>query len=146
MESPASNTIRSSEPSCLWVERPKQRGTLEILTFCFTTMLVCVWSAVHLDIPNKRHSFSRRLLTRVFWMVAALFAPELLLYLAINQMVNAYHLETEATKYLRSQPVAGPGMFSRACNYILRREKVDDVSTQYSAFIIIINSLDLAGQ
>jgi Na+/alanine symporter len=129
MESPASNTTTPSQHAYSWVEEPKQRGTFAILSLCFTTIIICVWSAVHLDIPKTRHSSTHRFLTRVVWMLIALNAPELLLLLAINQRIDAHVLNTRVTKYLQSQPMAKPGILARGFNYILRRAKPDCVST-----------------
>jgi hypothetical protein len=92
-------------------------------------MIICVWSAVHMDIPNTRHSSTRRFLIRIFWMLIALIAPEVLLFLAINERIQAHALEKRAAKYLQSQPMAKPGILARGFNYILRRAKPDAVST-----------------
>jgi hypothetical protein len=145
MGGPASNTTTPSQPAYSWVEEPKQRGTFGILSLCLTTMIICVWSAVHMDIPHTRHSSTRRFLIRVGWMLIALIAPEALLYLAINQRIQAHTLEKRAAKYLQSQPMAKPGMLARGLNYILRRAKPDSVSVHKHALDNGSNSPNMAG-
>jgi hypothetical protein len=145
MESPASNTTTPSHPAYSWVENPRQRDTFGILSFSLTTMIICVWSAVHLDIPNTRHSPTRHFLTRLVWMLIALIAPEVLLFLAINQRIQAHALGKKAAKYLQSQPRAKPGMLARGFNYILRRAEPDGVSTHQQALNTTSNSRNMAG-
>jgi hypothetical protein len=110
MESPASNMTTPSLPAYSWVEEPKQRGTFGIFSFCLTTVTICVWSAVHLDIPDTRHSSTRRFRIRVAWMLVALIAPEFLLFLAINQSIDAHTLETKVAESFQSRPMAKPGI------------------------------------
>jgi hypothetical protein len=61
------------------------------------------------------------------WMVIALLAPEVLLYLAIMERISAGAL---LKKVLESHPhLAKPGMLAGMSNYIWRRAQSKDVST-----------------
>jgi hypothetical protein len=140
MENRTSNTTK---PSYSWVEEPNQRGTFGILSFCLSTMTICVWSTVHIDIPNTRHSSTRSYLYHALWTLITLIAPEFLLYLAINESIQAHTLEKIAAKYLRSRPMAEPGILGRGFNYILRRAKPYGVSTQQHTFNNISSSLNM---
>jgi len=55
-------------------------------------MIICVWSALHLSVPARRHTPTRRLFLLVFWMVLALLAPEVLLFLAMCERMDAASL------------------------------------------------------
>jgi hypothetical protein len=145
MEISASNTTTPSQPVYSWVGEPKQRGTFQILLLCLATMIICVWSAVHLDIPNTRHNPTRRFLIRVVWMLITLIAPEALLFLAINQRIHARTVNTRAAKYLQSQPMTSPRMLAREYNYTLDRAELDDVSTQKLALNNSSDSQNMAG-
>jgi len=95
-------------------------------------MLICVWSTLHLNIPSKRHTPTRRFFLQVSWMVVALLAPEALLFLAINERIDATVLMKRA---LDSHPrLAKPGMRARIYNYI--RAKLKHVSVPYQAPMI----------
>jgi len=60
-------------------------------------------------------------------MVLALIAPKVLLYLAINERINAAFL---VKKTLASHPqLAKPGMLTCIYNYICELANVKDVST-----------------
>jgi len=65
-------------------------------------------------------------------MVVALLAPEVLLYLAITEWLDATKLMKRA---LESHPhLAKPGMLARIYNYI--RAKLKHVSVPYQALMI----------
>ena len=127
MASPAINSTTPGNPQYLWRGEPEQRGTSGILVICISTLIICVWSTVHFNIPTIRRAPIRRFFTQVLWMVIALIAPEFLLYLAINERISAAFL---VKKTLASHPkLAKPGMLNGMYNYIRELEKVRDVST-----------------
>jgi hypothetical protein len=101
--------------------------------------------ALLVQIGLTRHSSTRRFLIRVYWMLVALIAPEYLLYLAINERIDAHNLEKRAAKDLQCQPIPKPGMLTRGFNHILRRAKPDGVSPQKHARNNSSYSLNMAG-
>lgn len=64
-----------------WKPNPNSRGTFNILTTCLITLLLCVWTAVHLNI-SPPGSFWRPFLRKVGWLILALLAPEVVAYTA----------------------------------------------------------------
>ena len=64
-----------------WRPSPNTRGTFDILTTCIITMLLCVWTAVHLNI-SPPESFWGPKFRKVWWLILALLAPELIAYTA----------------------------------------------------------------
>ena len=116
MEDLATNTTTPSNPPQIWMPEPKQRGTFGIISLCFSTLIVCTWNNPHLNIPTKRYSAIRRLIIQVSWTLVAFCAPELLLFLAINELVNA---STLLKAVLDVHPhLAEPGMFARMYLYL----------------------------
>jgi hypothetical protein len=128
MDETSQNTTTPSDPPFLWVEEPKQRSTFGIFSLCFSTLIVCVWSTVHLNIPTARCSSTRRFFVQVFWMLIALLAPEVLLFLAMNQRIRASALVKEAVECLPSRYLAKPGILARVYSYVLGRAKSGHVS------------------
>jgi len=125
MENPANNTATPGDPSFLWKPEPTQRGTFGIFFFCFSTLIICVWSALHFDIPATRIPIDKltyKIFIPVFWMVVAVIAPEALLCAAINQRVDA--------EILMAKVVAEPTILARLFYFVTRRAKPDAVSTQ----------------
>ena len=69
-----------------WQPEPSTRGTWSILSTCLITTSLCVWTAVHLNIPppNQKHAqFWRKL----YWLGIGLFAPEMVAYMAWYQRI-----------------------------------------------------------
>ena len=64
-----------------WQPNPQTRGTFDILSTCIITMLLCVWTAVHLNISPPGTVWGPRL-RKVGWLVLALLAPEMVAYTA----------------------------------------------------------------
>ncbi|KAL8698518.1 MAG: hypothetical protein Q9201_006528 [Fulgogasparrea decipioides] len=75
-----------------WVPEPNGRGTWSLLSTCIVTISLCVWSAVHLNIPQhqKPHSQYWR---KWKWLLLGLFAPELVAYVAWQQWQEARSLQ-----------------------------------------------------
>ncbi|KAF1845007.1 uncharacterized protein K460DRAFT_416340 [Cucurbitaria berberidis CBS 394.84] len=74
-----------------WKAEPYVRGTSSILTSCLITLTLCVWTAVHLNIPKYQRTAeaTRR---KVLWLVTALLAPELVALVALSQWREARKL------------------------------------------------------
>ncbi|KAF2036768.1 hypothetical protein EK21DRAFT_51457 [Setomelanomma holmii] len=78
-----------------FVQEDNTRDTISLLLSCFATLGLCVYSAVHLNIPRKSEGFYRTLLRELFWCIIGLFAPELILYTAWRQLASARQLRYE---------------------------------------------------
>ncbi|KAK7530867.1 uncharacterized protein J3D65DRAFT_139927 [Phyllosticta citribraziliensis] len=87
----ATSTSTSTSPNTstptadpAWAASPTQRGTYQLLLGCLTTLSLCAWTAYH---PNVRASrgAARALGRRGAWMLAAVVAPEVVLYYAWEQ-------------------------------------------------------------
>ena len=129
MENLTVNTTTFANPPYVWIGEPKQRTSFGILSFCFSTLVICAWSTVHFNIPQRRYSDTRRFFLQVAWMVFALLAPEVLLYLAINERIDAGYLLGKALEF--HPDLAKPGMLARVRNVIRGLMGSKDVSTLY---------------
>ena len=134
MENPATNATIPSNPPYKWMGEPKQRGTYGIISLCISTLIICIWSTLHFDIPTRRPTATRRVFFQMSWMIFALLAPEVLLLFAINERVVAGVL---LKKVLKFHPhLAKPGLFTRMYNWIRGRAESKDVSAQCQARVI----------
>src|SRR5258706_10309301 len=134
MDNLATNTTTPSNPPYLWMREPKQRGTFGIISFCFSTLVICIWSTLHFNIPIRRYTATRRFFLQVSWMILALLAPEVLLYLAINERITATLLLKQVLKF--HPHLAKPGMLAHIYNWIRGGAKSKDVSTPCQACVI----------
>jgi hypothetical protein len=57
-------------------ESLNERGTLSLLYSCVSTIWVCSWSAVHLNVPADNDSDSAICLRKIKWMGQTILAPE----------------------------------------------------------------------
>ena len=109
--------ISATVPGC--EEGANFRSTLKIVSLCYSTLLICIWKTLHFNVPTSRYSTTRRLFLQVSWMVIALYAPEILLFLAINEWISAKTL-LKRVLVLHSD-LAEPGMFDPMCHFIRRK-------------------------
>ena len=84
-----------SNATVSWKSDPDFRGTFNILSTCLSTLLICVWSAVHDDIAKGKQGF-RAVARRIGWLIVGLLAPELLLYISFSQYVTAKRILRDA--------------------------------------------------
>jgi hypothetical protein len=72
-----------------WRSEPRDRGTFSILSTCLITLCLCVWTAVHLNVPEHER-LSLQWLRKVGWLAMGVFAPEMVLI--IFSAVRAFRL------------------------------------------------------
>lgn len=75
----------------VWIPEPNGRGTWSILSSCLITISLCVWSAVHLNLPQHRKTSSQHL-RKFKWLVIGLIAPEVVAFVAWQQRYEARRL------------------------------------------------------
>ncbi|KAL9586852.1 MAG: hypothetical protein Q9203_003718 [Teloschistes exilis] len=85
-----------------WVPEPNGRGTWSLLSICIITTSLCVWSAVHLNVPEHKGQHPQYL-RKLKWLVLGLFAPELVAYVAWQQRQEAAKLSVEIDKIYHSR-------------------------------------------
>ena len=71
-----------------WSDSPSTRGTSDLIYSCFFTMVACVWSTQHLNVPARR---DRTLtLEKLKWAIINLVLPELMLAMAISDSYRSH--------------------------------------------------------
>jgi len=68
-----------------WVSGPSGRGTWSLLYSCLFTLLLCVYTAIHLNIPLPDESIFKFWLRKTKWVAIAILAPEIIVYISIEQ-------------------------------------------------------------
>lgn len=71
------------------------RGTLSLILSCVLTLTLCVYTAVHLNVPPRKEKKWRTRLRELKWCVVGLFGPELVLFYAWRQWSSANALGHE---------------------------------------------------
>ena len=61
-----------------------------LLASCASTVFLCTWATLHLDVPTKpSESWRGRCWRRIGWTLVALFAPEVLLFFAYEDWTTS---------------------------------------------------------
>lgn len=72
-----------------FVSDPNGRGTISLLVSCLLTLVLCVWSALHLNVPRQASSKIDTCLCNLRWVLAGIYAPELVVFTAWRQWTSA---------------------------------------------------------
>ncbi|KAJ7072989.1 hypothetical protein C8F01DRAFT_1105941 [Mycena amicta] len=77
-----------------WIDDGNTRGTYSLVSSCIFTLGLCVWTAIHLNIPEPG-SAARHFLRKITWLAVGLMAPEVVTFIAWNQYSSALRLVNE---------------------------------------------------
>lgn len=102
------------------------RATFDILSTCLSTLLICVWSTVHIDIPPRKQGALQSLFQRLRWMVIGVFVPEWLLYIAVSQFIVAVNWLKIAYSELEDLSPPPDSRYYRRLHLVRSKGKGDD--------------------
>jgi hypothetical protein len=94
-----------------WVPSPELRGTTSILWSCIITLVACIYTALHLNVPSDS-KWSSILRSKGKWVLVALLAPEIVLYLALSQFLEARSLAKELNALVEQRRAVETGQSS----------------------------------
>ena len=94
---PTSNTTTASSEPVGYVQDPNGRGTPSLLISCVLTLILCVWSALHLNVPSRNHSAVGDAWLNTRWIITGIYAPELVVFAAWRQWCSAKLLQKLVT-------------------------------------------------
>lgn len=72
-----------------WVGGPDERGTLDIVWTCVSTLFICLWSMLHLNIPSQKDTFWNIFWRKARWLLLGVVAPEVPMLFAAGQWASA---------------------------------------------------------
>ncbi|KAL6705324.1 hypothetical protein ACN47E_007134 [Coniothyrium glycines] len=76
-----------------WRPAPTERGTMSILSSCIITLLLCVYTCLHLNIPEHgKAEWYHLARMKLYWILLGIFAPEFVAYVAVNDWLKAKNL------------------------------------------------------
>jgi hypothetical protein len=71
-------------PAAGWHPEPRTRGTFSILSSCLITMSLCIWTSLHLNLPEHKKEHLQKY-RKLGWMMLGLIAPEMVVWNAWEQ-------------------------------------------------------------
>jgi hypothetical protein len=76
-----------------YVSDPNGRGTASLVISCILTLVLCVWSALHLNVPRSNTTTLQWLWLNVRWFIVGIYCPELVVFAAWRQWSSACLLQ-----------------------------------------------------
>ena len=108
---------RDTESMTGWVSEPTTRGTFGLLLSCILTLILCLWTSLHLNIPRQGHTAVGRMGNKLAWTLLALILPELIVYIAWRQRASADALRKEVNEDFKVR--VRPFILSSLSTYVL---------------------------
>lgn len=96
-----------------WSPSPGKRGSTDILWSCVSTLGLCVWTAVHPNVPLV-YRLRRAVCHRLGLMALAIIFPEIIISEALNQRLLARRLMQEVNS-ANTQVVCHDTLFYCPC-------------------------------
>ncbi|KAI0840347.1 hypothetical protein F5Y06DRAFT_285729 [Hypoxylon sp. FL0890] len=81
--------VISSSGRHQWVPSPNTRGTFDIIWPCISTLVLCLWTMLHLNVPAPDDGYTTRFCRRLRWLFIGLLAPEIPMLFAFAQRASA---------------------------------------------------------
>ena len=97
-----------------YVNDPNGRGTSSLVISCVLTLVLCVWSALHLNVPPVGRTRQQTFWTNVIWITAGIYCPELVVFTAWRQWSSAkilsrlVHTKSQSSDGLKEYPRRWP--------------------------------------
>ena len=113
----ASRADNSTSPLS-WISDSGTRSVYDIVSTCVSTMVICVWSAVHMNIPTRPEGIVRSSIKKLGWVVIGILLPDGFLLLAICEFIAAVILLRKAYLCLDDLPPPPSGWLYK---YVLLR-------------------------
>jgi hypothetical protein len=84
------NTNTTTIPACPELGG-SYRSVWNILGSCAVTLVICVWHAVHLDVPEPGEELVITIKKHALFVIGGFLAPEFLIGIAMEQWIRAHH-------------------------------------------------------
>lgn len=93
----------STNGTVTWQPEPSTRETWSILSSSVITTSLCLWTAVHLNIPPASQKYSQ-LWWKLYWLCIGLLAPEMIAYIAWRQRILVVKRLKDVQEAIGQQP------------------------------------------
>jgi hypothetical protein len=115
----SSNLTIHTGANAVWVSEPRTRGTMSLLISCVTTIFLCTWTVLHLDVPESdaERTWKALFLERLTWMVTGVIVPEFVAMIAVYEYIQARQVRQKLSSM-------GKGAWSLTQTYFLNMNGV----------------------
>ena len=116
------------EPNC-------GRGTVDILWQCLARIFLCVYTALHLNVPAQPLSTLLAFLRKLLCVTLSILAPEFVVWRAVTERLQAHHL----IKFCKDQGLPTISLpqahFILAGGMVIMRDKDSDACVEVSKIL-----------
>jgi hypothetical protein len=112
----SSNFIEEANVTTGWTASPTTRGTFDIFTSCLFTLVICISTVLHLNVPPYGTSWRQLMWTKTRWILCGLIAPEIVVLTALDQWLIARGQRELVNEYLKSNNILKPRKVSIYCH------------------------------
>jgi hypothetical protein len=132
---PVDSSANSTQSTAFvgYVSEPNVRGTTSLVLSCLLTLVLCVWSALHLNVPQQDTSRLQRLLCNIRWIITGVYAPELVVFTAWRQWASARLLGQLVTKLSKEFRTKNPAMVPATPIAATRQQSMLSQRTLYNS-------------
>ena len=86
-----------------FIKDPDGRGTISLVMSCLLTLLLCVWQALHLNVPRRGETAWEKIVTNILWITVGIYAPELVVFTAWRQWSSSKLLSKVVEDQLKKE-------------------------------------------
>jgi hypothetical protein len=87
-----------------WQPDPLGQGTWSLLYSYIFILALCIWNAIHLNVPPSNESSLVGLRRKIKWVLIALFVPEIVVFVAFQQRLTAITFLSELKRIAANSP------------------------------------------
>ena len=103
-----------------WVGQCNQRGTIDIILACFSTIFISLWVMLHLNVPASDEGIWTGFFRKVRWLLIGALAPEILLLLSGGQWASARRSSIEMQAMGHKQWTMVHGFYADSGGFMLK--------------------------
>lgn len=123
-----SATLNSTESSTQsgWFSPPNLRGTADILWNCLSTLFICVYVVLHLNVPAPSDGELRIILRKIGLMFIGVLAPEFITWYAVDQYSRAQRSTEEIQNLHRGQWTITHSFYANMGGFVVHPQNSQD--------------------
>lgn len=103
-----------------WVDQCNQRGTIDIIWSCFSTIFISLWVMLHLNVPADHEGFWTSFFRKTRWLILGALAPETVLLASGGQWASAKRSLTDMKDLGFNRWTLVHGFYADSGGFLLR--------------------------
>jgi hypothetical protein len=102
-----------------WVGACNERGSLDLVWSCLSTLFICLWVMLHLNVPSAREPQRYVVLRKLRWFILAILMPETLLLASGGQWASAHRSKADMKGLGHANWTMAHGFYANSGGFLL---------------------------